>query len=722
LIAAPPSAPREASPLAYGPAPRLAVLRWALAPLGGAAAGALIALALAVTAFVADGGLRLEPTTKVIVGWMLGSGVLVAAAILHRLDFRAERRLHGAGLLAAMGVLTVLTAASIGWSVSPSTSWEETNRTLGYLAAMIAAVALARLAPHSWSSLLQGIAVAAVIVCGWALLTRILPAALSPEETFARVRDPFGYWNAVGGMAALGMPALLWLAARRDGHAAVNALAWPAMTVLLVALMLAYSRGALAALVVGIAFWFVVTPLRLRGAVALGTAVIGAAAPVAWAFSQQALSVDRVTLEVRADAGRELGLLMVLVIAVVLAAGMAATFAAARRPPAPATRRRAGAWLLIGLALVPVIGLMALSQAPGGIGGQVSRNWNQLTDPNAQGPSNGPDRLTQASSVRARYWREALAVHELSPWVGVGAGGYVIARTRVRNPPPLEVRHAHGYLVQTLADLGWAGLAASLLVVVAWVRAAVRTVGLRARDRRLPWDAERVGMATLAAIAVVCAAHSALDFTWFIPGLTVPLMLSAGWLAGALPLGARMAGTRTRPGRAGVVVPADGLGAVAPEARRRGWQRPGRALIAAGALLIAAAVAWSAIQPLRAANASDAAIARVDAGDLVNAAAIARIATERNPLSADALWDLAGIELQRGETVAAQAALERAVRLEPANAESWRRLGRFRLSVAQDPRGAVEAFRAAYYLDPESPGSASDVLEARRALAAERRD
>ena len=72
---------------------------------------------------------------------------------------------------------------------------------------------------------------------------------------YARLRDPFGYWNAVGLMAALGMIPLLWLAARRSGQPALNALAWPGLGLLLVCLMLAYSRGALLALLVGIAVW-----------------------------------------------------------------------------------------------------------------------------------------------------------------------------------------------------------------------------------------------------------------------------------------------------------------------------------------------------------------------------------------------------------------------------------------------------------------------------------
>ena len=55
-----------------------------------------------------------------------------------------------------------------------------------------------------------------------------MAGSLAEDEIFARLRAPFGYWNAVGLMAASGVPPLLWLAARRTGHAAVSALAYPA--------------------------------------------------------------------------------------------------------------------------------------------------------------------------------------------------------------------------------------------------------------------------------------------------------------------------------------------------------------------------------------------------------------------------------------------------------------------------------------------------------------
>src|ERR687887_286847 len=127
-------------------------------------------------------------------------------------------------------------------------------------------------------------------------------------------------------------------AAPRSGHAAANALAWPAIGLLLVCLMLSYSRGALAALVIGAGIWFLVVPLRLRAAAALAAGVLGAAPVVAWAFSQDGLTTDRAPIAARGDAGPEFGALLVLMAAVLLAAGLALHFVVAQRPPAPRTR------------------------------------------------------------------------------------------------------------------------------------------------------------------------------------------------------------------------------------------------------------------------------------------------------------------------------------------------------------------------------------------------
>jgi cytochrome c-type biogenesis protein CcmH/NrfG len=129
----------------------------------------------------------------------------------------------------------------------------------------------------------------------------------------------------------------------------------------------------------------------------------------------------------------------------------------------------------------------------------------------------------------------------------------------------------------------------------------------------------------------------------------------------------------------------------------------------------ALAAAWTAFQPVRSQHASDAAIDRLAAGQPQAAADIARLAVRRNPLSVDPLFTLAAIEEARGRIPEAERSLVEAVRLQPANAETWRRLGRLRLTALHQPRPALAAFQAAYYLDPASPTSTSDVIEASRA-------
>jgi tetratricopeptide (TPR) repeat protein len=686
---------------------------------GTAALAVGVALVLVALAFFAAGGLQLERTTYAEVALMLGGATIAAAGLL--VPRRGEGLLYGGTLLVAFVLLAGFTALSVTWSLAPSDSWLEANRTSAYLATLAAGVAMVRLAPWGWAGLLHGVALASVVVSGWALLTKVFPGALAADEVYARLREPFDYWNAVGLMAALGVPPLMWLAARRSGHAALNALAWPGIALLIVCMMLAYSRGALLALVFGVAFWLIVVPLRLRGAIALLGALIAAAPVVAWAFVQDALTTDRASIPARAQAGHELGALLVLMIVALLAAGLAATFLMARTPLSRRDRRLAGAGLLAALALVPIVGLIAVASAPGGIDGQVSKAWHQLTDPNAGTPSNTPGRFTSASSVRARYWDEALHIYEHARFKGAGAGAYATARTRYRTAA-LSVRHAHGYTVQTLADLGLAGMALSLAVLAAWLVAAVRSIGLLGRDRALPWDAERVGLATLAAVVLVFGVHSFIDWTWFVPATACTALLCAGWVAGRGPLRSRMEADAAR--LASPAVPRSSrrraravLGGLRPPGSA-GVVEPLRGVAVVAVLAVAVAAAWAALQPVRSVHASDAVFARLERNELAAAANIARIAGKRNPLSVDPLFELAYVETLRNRPQAALAALERAVRLQPANSATWRRLGHLRLSALNQPKEALRDFRAAYYLDPQNPASQADFLAAQRAVAA----
>ncbi|HEX8156908.1 MAG TPA: hypothetical protein VF526_05935, partial [Solirubrobacteraceae bacterium] len=426
--------------------PRPAVALSVPGPGAQALLTAGLAAILCAVAFVADGGLQVAHATRVEMALILGGAVAVSGALT--LAPRRER-LWGSWSLLLLTALAVLTALSITWAAQPADAWLEANRTIAYAAVFAAAVALAHWVPNRWSTVIGAITLAAVAVSGYAVLTKVLPGALNPDEVYARLSAPFGYWNAIGLMAALGVPGCLWLGARRTGHQALNALAYPALGLLGLTILLAYSRGALLAAGIGAAFWFATVPLRLRGATLLLTSGAGAALVALWVFSQSSMTASRVPIALQNQAGLQFGLLLVVMLGLLTLAGLAANFAAAARPPSPRARYRAGVVLLVALALVPVGVATRLALSDKGLAGSISSGWRTLTDPNAPIAGNGPSRLTAAGSVRARYWNEALKIFADNTLVGAGAGAYATVRKRDRSVDP-AVRHAHGYVLQTL--------------------------------------------------------------------------------------------------------------------------------------------------------------------------------------------------------------------------------------------------------------------------------
>jgi O-antigen ligase len=659
-----------------------------LLPLG---IGAL----LAAIVLRGGGGLQLQPTTEVEMALELGGGVVAAGSLLAGRDRRAA---YGMPALLCFAALVAFTIASILWSVNPSDSWQEASRTLSYAVVFGVAMVFARFAPHRWAAIVGGTVVASTIICGYALLTKVFPGALNPDEVYARLREPFGYWNAIGLMGALGAPGCLWLGARRHGHAAINALAYPALGIMLLTLLMAYSRGGLLALLIGLIVWFALVPLRLRGVAVLATSATGAVLVAVWTFAQDGLSKDRMPIDQRAAAGHELGVLLIVLIAVLLAAGLAIGFAAARRAPRGDVRRAAGIAILVLLAMLPVAAAVALAFSTRGLGGSLSHGWKQLTDPHASTPPNDPGRLTAIGSVRARYWNEALKMWKGHPMKGVGGGGYATLRPRYRQDD-LDVRHAHGYVVQTLADLGLAGMLISVALAAFWLIAATSAVG---RGRGLTWSAafppERVGLLTLLSVVAIFVAHSFIDWTWFVPGTAVVALLCAGWLAGRGPL---------------LPEPVAGGGAIL-DRMRAGLRIPRRAGLAAAALIVTLIAAWATWQPLRSQNAMDDALAALERKDVNAARADAQAAQNRNPLAIEPLFVRSVVEQQAGNRTAALHALEDAVKLQPSNSEPWLRLADFDLNVLHNPSQAKAALGPALYLDPRSPSGIALYLQAQR--------
>jgi O-antigen ligase/polysaccharide polymerase Wzy-like membrane protein/tetratricopeptide repeat protein len=690
----------------------------------------LIAAVLCWVAFLAKGGLNLAHLTAVEMTLTIGSSVIAAAAIVLAPSVRRGAGAWSFGLLLAFSALTALSAV---WSVQPDSSWQDAGRLFAFAAVFGVSMVLARAAPGRWPAVLGGVTLAAVVVCGWALLTKVFPNHLDASDPYARLRAPYSYWNAIGLTAAMGAVGCLWLGSRRTGHALLSALAYPAMGLTLLTLLLAYSRGALAALALGLVLWFCIVPRRLRGATVLLTGGAGAAVVVAFAFSRHALSSDNVALAERTSAGHQLGALIVVMLIALALAGMLIGFLGGRRTLAPAARTRAGATLLSILALALLGGVGAVAASHRGLSGSVSHAFNSLTNPHAPVPPNTPGRLTAIASVRARYWNEALKVFQAHPALGSGAEGYATARLRYRTET-LEVRHAHGYIVQTLADLGLVGLALTLALLFTWMAAAGRCThpfnrrwsswgtwaswrsGERPGWRRAPapYTPERNALLSMLALVVVFGIHSLVDWTWYVPGDACVALLCAGWLAGrgelAAPQQQHSAGPSVR-----FTLPRVG------EVRTHA---PALA-IAAAAVIAALLAAWAQWQPQRSVDASQRGLALL-ARDPRGAEASAHAGVSRDPLSAQALFTLATVEQASGNTASARATLLQAVRLQPSNPQTWLALGEFDLAhpgargaSEGGPHAAVSELAAAIYLNPELVAPESIARGSQEAITAQ---
>ncbi len=224
-------------------------------------------------------------------------------------------------------------------------------------------------------------------------------------------------------------------------------------------------------------------------------------------------------------------------------------------------------------------------------------------------------------------------------------------------------------------------------------------------------------------LVVVFGIHSLADWTWYVPGDAIVALLCAGWLAGRGPLEAArpvtsaqrlsfaaLGAAKSRP--AGASDPLGGArirrGVWLPNLRElRSRLAPGalralgatRVSIAVAAVIGALIAAWAQWQPQRSVEASQQGLTQL-ARDPRAALSSAQAGVSRDPLSAQALFTLAAVQHATGSSAQARATLQRAVRLQPSNPQTWLTLGQYDLT--RDPMAAVSEIGASIYLNPES--------------------
>ena len=381
----------------------------------------------------------------------LGGLAVTRALIAQRVTMGPLERL----MIGALVMLALLVAFSSAWGVRGSEPVLETRRAVLYVAALVALVLC--VAQGSARRLLEGAAAGAAVLATWGLVSRIFhPHPPSDPFEGTLLTTPVGYANALGVVAAMGALTAVGLSATAEPACASRA--WrAAASVLVSALVMTESRGAALALAAGAVVAVLVAPPLLRGR--LAAAAAAASAPTALA----------VVLVPRTSG-------VALAAVIVGAAALAAAIA-----PVPIDRRA----LVVAVVAVGAAGMIAfvVLLSSGG------------------------------SSYRTDYWQVAVDTAWDHAPLGSGAGSFDDEWLQ-RRPVPVNVRDAHSLYLETVAELGVAGL------FLVGVLAAVPFVGAARfrHDAVVP-----VAAGAYAAFLV----HAGIDWDWEMPVVTLSALVAA---------------------------------------------------------------------------------------------------------------------------------------------------------------------------------------------------
>ncbi len=451
------------------------------------AAGALLALPLVLAFF--HGGY--DPDARVaaaIVAWLLAA----LAAVLAPAPL--PRGVPGRLALGGLAGLLALTLLSLAWAPLAAVTYADAERVALYLGALVAGIALLRSgAARAVEPVLAASAFAIVLV---GLSERLAPWLVTLERSRAaggRLQAPLGYWNAMGAIAAIGLVLCAGLAGDPTRPQRTRMIAAAGASTLGAGLILSFSRGALLAAAAGVAVLLLARPSRAQLRAAIAVLAAAAVAGVVAALLPAVKDLE--------GARTAQGAVLAAVIAAAAAGAALAQRALARREDTrlvPLPRPR----LLAAAAVIAVVGCVALVVA---------------ADASHHEPAFGatPERLGSVQSNRFAYWKVALSTFADHPLVGAGSGAFQVEWLRERTIAE-AARDAHSLPIETVAELGLAGLLALALMVGGVLAGAVRL------QRAAP-GAVAAAFGGLVAWAV----HVCLDWGWELPSVSLTAILLA---------------------------------------------------------------------------------------------------------------------------------------------------------------------------------------------------
>ena len=556
---------------------------------------------------------------------------------------------HAMAFLCFSG-LAAWTALSIIWSPAQDLALDYAQRGFAYAAAFAIGLLFAAALRQRMSLAVAPLLIAGAVVV-LVILIRIWTAGdvgglLDEDHT---LDFPLGYRNANAGfLVMVGLVAIAF-GARPHCEARLRAgLAALAAAALALAVV-GQSRGSLIAVAAGVVMLLVAAPYRGRALLLLIVAVL----PVALLLPQLLDPYDAASagsssaLAEMQEAAAAAAFAAVVAALVAAAIGVLEQRGAGDWMPVLTPRGKFVAWTLVALAGTGAAVVVA--------SGPISQGVDAITSGDTSYTEAEGSRFSYGGGLdRTDYWRVALQQVEDNPALGGGAGSfrsdYLLDRDADQSP-----RNAHSVWLENAGELGIPGFA---LLLGGFVFA----IGGALRSRRLGPEAATLSTVALTAFAV-WAGQASLDWSWFFGGLTAPMLALLGSAAAPAALSFEILPARVRT------------------------------IVGVGAVALALLAVPTFISDRLALNA-----ARDWTEDLGGAYDALDTSADLNPFADVPLLVKANIARQAGDREIALAALEEALRREPAD---WR--GYYLAAQVLGPSSPVgrEQLDKALELNPE---------------------
>jgi len=396
--------------------------------------------------------------------------------------------------LTALSALSFLWAPDLGLVVADLTGLLlYSGFTLAATSALTTPGARAKVEPFVWMTI--------VAAAAYGLSERFFPGTFALEHSmiaFGRLSQPLGYWNAMGLLCGLGVVIASRLAAEPHRSRLVRLVAAASSPLLMAALWLTFSRGALAATGAGLAAVVALRPyLRQIQTSALSLLTL---LPVMFAADHLASVLDmRGSATLRASDG------LIFLAAVVVTSLFAAAVHRASEARYISRDRPVGGKSLPRLAITAAVSLALMPALIVVVGGSESGQSQAAYGSTAS-------RLKSFESNRSFYWDVALDQFTQSPLIGEGAGSFRTAWLEHRDGRQ-PAQNAHSLELETLGELGLLGaLLLTALLGGAWLAS-------RTRRQHHP----DLLVASTAGL-LVFVSHSSIDWDWQLPGVVLPVL------------------------------------------------------------------------------------------------------------------------------------------------------------------------------------------------------